>query len=140
MDQTNVWQGVKLRSLAPESEESDSELHRPLCAIPLPGSIRLISLEESPLAAQFAVLEYNHQDITAYSACWDCRILSLHAHKIGEKLECYKGHEKGTWIYFPLEEGEKIAEIWKYGGYRCGSALIVSNLGTYSNVQGKKEI
>lgn len=127
-NKTNESQGVKLRSIVLEDEEVGSPAN-PLWSFPPSGPIRSVQLEPSLPAARLLTLTYNTPDVIAYSARWKGRIMSLHAHLPGEDSALYKGYEEGIWVYFPLEKGERISEIWKHSQFKQGSSLIVSNLG-----------
>ncbi|KAK1585888.1 uncharacterized protein LY79DRAFT_518029 [Colletotrichum navitas] len=116
-------QGVKLRSLALRNEESNLHLNHLWC-IPPSEPVRLVQLDQGPPAAQISMLECNKPRVTAYSVYWYCRIMLIHAHVAGEKLAFYQGHDKGVWVYFALEQGEKISQIWMYSQFKRGSVLI----------------
>lgn len=89
------------------------------------GPLRQVELEPGPAVNQRLMLKYNAPDIIGYSLRWSSRMVYLHAHVQGKDLAFYQGYEQGLWVYFPLERGEKILEIWTHCQFRLGSALIV---------------
>ncbi|KAK2051440.1 hypothetical protein LY76DRAFT_398607 [Colletotrichum caudatum] len=123
--------GAKLRSIAPETKGVSSCLHHPLWSLPPSKPVRPVQLEPSPPAAQLLTLTYNALEVTAYSVCWKGGIIYLHAHFPGEDFAFYKGY-KGIWVYFPLEKGERISEIWKRYQFRQSSSLLYKT--TYNRV------
>ncbi|OHE90313.1 hypothetical protein CORC01_14386 [Colletotrichum orchidophilum] len=114
--------GLKIREIIPATKATDSQCS--LWSVPPSGPVRPVQLEPSSPATQLSMLVCNLPGVTAYSVYWDYRIISFHAHVAGENLTFYEGCEDGVWMYFPLEEGEKISEIWKYSQFKRGSGLI----------------
>lgn len=125
MYRINELQGFKLRIIALDNEETESRVNHPLWSVPALGPVRSVQLVSSPPPAQLSMLLCNEPEVIAYSGFWNHRIMSLHAHITGEDPALYKGPEEGIWVYFPLEEGEKISEIWNHFQFIRGSTLIV---------------
>ncbi|CAI0652177.1 unnamed protein product [Colletotrichum noveboracense] len=108
--------GIKLCALVPAKEETGSHPNPFLWSVPPSEPVRLVQLAEgSPPAAQLSM---------RIRFFWKFSIISLHAHISGEDLAFYEGYEAGIWLYFPLEKGEKITEIWKHGESKADLALI----------------
>ncbi|KAK1624561.1 hypothetical protein BDP81DRAFT_110713 [Colletotrichum phormii] len=115
--------GVKLRDVV--SRDTDTNLHlKYLWSTPPSEPIRLVQLSPIPPSAQLSDLVCNGPRVTAYSVYWNCRIVYLHAHAEGEDLAFYNGYDDGIWVYCPLEQGEKVSEIWKYSQFKRGCVLI----------------
>ncbi|OBR03246.1 hypothetical protein CH63R_12373 [Colletotrichum higginsianum IMI 349063] len=125
-DQTLITQtdGFKLRTIALDNEETESRANHPLWSVPALGPVRSVQLGIGPPPAKLSMLVCNEPDVIAYSAFWTVGIMSLHAHTTGGDLAPYNRHEEGIWLYFPLEKGEKISEIWNLSQFLEGSALI----------------
>lgn len=124
-------QGLKLRSLTwanqAVSEKSSSEkpypalwstprspaerlrLH-PLCPFSIPGQV-----------SRMAPVYCNHPSTTGYSFSWNSRLTKIHSHMTGEDLSVYKtdaqSNEHEVWIYFPMNPGDSVSEIWKREPY-----------------------
>ncbi|RTE83633.1 hypothetical protein BHE90_001821 [Fusarium euwallaceae] len=66
-------------------------------------------------------VEFNDPAITGYSICWVNGIRGIHAHYGMEKLAAYDDfdlcHETPTWIYMPVDPGERIIGIWTRSGF-----------------------
>ncbi|WQF81014.1 hypothetical protein CDEST_06028 [Colletotrichum destructivum] len=124
MYRINELQGFKLRTIALDNEETESRANHPLWSVPALGPVRSVQLGRGPPPAKLSMLVCNEPDVIAYSALWNLGIMSLHAHTTGGDLAPYNRHEEGIWVYFPLEKGEKISEIWHLSQWLEGSALI----------------
>ncbi|CAG2002662.1 unnamed protein product [Fusarium graminearum] len=65
-----------------------------------------------------ACLDCSRPGITGYSACMvDGDLVDLHCHIEGEDLTFYQdgGGDRlhAVWLYFPVEQGERIFEVWR---------------------------
>ncbi|KAK1843036.1 hypothetical protein CCHR01_14341 [Colletotrichum chrysophilum] len=117
--------GIKLRAVVPANEDTGSHPGPFLWSVPPSEPIRLVQLAEgSPPPSQLSMVACNEPAVEGYSVFWKFSLVALHAHILGEDLTFYENFEAGIWLYFPLEKGEKITEIWKRGGSRVGLALI----------------
>ncbi|QPC65942.1 hypothetical protein HYE67_008173 [Fusarium culmorum] len=70
------------------------------------------------LRAYTDCLDCSKPGITGYSACMvDGDLVDLHCHIEGEDLEFYQdgGGDRlhAVWLYFPVEQGERIFEVWR---------------------------
>ncbi|KAF4338692.1 hypothetical protein FBEOM_7398 [Fusarium beomiforme] len=66
----------------------------------------------------FKVLECDGPNITNYSACFvDEDLVYLHAHRSSEDLSFYRegGGDRlfAMWLYYPVEQSERIIEVWR---------------------------
>ncbi|KXH65948.1 hypothetical protein CSAL01_13571 [Colletotrichum salicis] len=117
--------GVKLRSVLAANEDTGSRPGPFLWSVPPSEPIRLVQLAEgSPPPSQLSMVACNERGVKGYSIFWKFSLVALHAHNLGEELTFYKNFEAGIWLYFPLEKGEKITEIWKRGRSKVEQALI----------------
>ncbi|RGP62448.1 hypothetical protein FLONG3_10220 [Fusarium longipes] len=93
---------------------------------------RLPSYFDMTKEARMVALNFNEPGITAYSTCWyEDRLIDIHAHEHGESLDFYqeldediktrwpnKKLDDGSpasiphWVYLPLNNGEKIEQVW----------------------------
>ncbi|GJC96153.1 hypothetical protein ColKHC_04979 [Colletotrichum higginsianum] len=71
-----------------------------------------------------SVLPYNEPEISAYSLFWNLRMRALHAHAKEGGNTMYQGQDDGIWVYFPMERGEKIRQIWKQGDKRSFALIL----------------
>ncbi|KAH9232171.1 hypothetical protein K456DRAFT_1914806 [Colletotrichum gloeosporioides 23] len=124
--------GVKLHAIKLATEDTRPGLIRPLWSTPPPGPVWSVQLLPSLLPTQLSMLVCNEPGVIGYSAHWNMGIMSLHAYIAGEDVTFYNGHEGGVWVYFPLQEGEKISEIWKCTQPRQQATLIFTT--THSRV------
>ncbi|EYB30559.1 hypothetical protein FG05_00247 [Fusarium graminearum] len=100
--------GFKIRDLRRvESLHSTSES----------SPIRWSVLPPNPTAV-WLCLDCSRPGITGYSACMvDGDLVDLHCHIEGEDLTFYQdgGGDRlhAVWLYFPVEQGERIFEVWR---------------------------
>ncbi|KAJ0159919.1 hypothetical protein CTA2_8892 [Colletotrichum tanaceti] len=126
----NKTQGFKIRGISSEHETAsfDSTQTSPLWAVLPSHDVRIFSTDSALLQLAWpqimSVLPYNEPEISAYSLFWNLRIRALHAHTKEDGDTMYQGQDEGLWVYFPMERGEKIRQIWKQGDKR-GFSLIL---------------
>lgn len=54
--------------------------------------------------------------ITGYSACWNNRVVTIHAHTIADGMSFIwpvASLDNFVWLYMPLDVDEKMEELWK---------------------------
>ncbi|KAG8674287.1 hypothetical protein FPOAC1_000252 [Fusarium poae] len=86
---------------------------------PRPRATWLVNLDDRTHSnLYFKSLDCGKPGITGFSACMvDGDLVDLHYHTKGESLEFY--HDGGgdrrhaVWLYFPIEQGERIFEVWR---------------------------
>ncbi|KAI1495853.1 hypothetical protein F5X99DRAFT_102308 [Biscogniauxia marginata] len=75
-----------------------------------------------------ASLQFDDPAVTGYSACWQGRILTFHAHTENENASLYQDAAKykyAVWIYIPLDPGEAISGVWRRLGIISRSVTIL---------------
>ncbi|KAK2036466.1 hypothetical protein LZ31DRAFT_561119 [Colletotrichum somersetense] len=113
---------LKIRSVAFEEKQTTSPLT--LWATPPLKPVRYVQLEHSPQATRMSSLLLNKPCVVGYAFYWYLRIKSMHAVTCEEDFSFYHGNNNGIWMYLPLHEGEKIAEVWRLGETKWNMALI----------------
>lgn len=63
----------------------------------------------------------NEPTVVGYSVCWAGSIITIRTHRnVGEQSTFYKDldicHSRAVWVYMPVEDGERISEIWVRDG------------------------
>lgn len=63
----------------------------------------------------------NEPTVVGYSVCWAGSIINICTHRnVGEELTFYKDldicHSRAVWVYMPVEDDERVSEIWVRDG------------------------
>ncbi|QPC74715.1 hypothetical protein HYE68_005467 [Fusarium pseudograminearum] len=114
--------GFKIRDLRRvESLHSTSESSPVRWSVlpPNPTAVWRVSLDNRAHSTYyFKCLDCSKPGITGYSACMvDGDLVDLHCYIEGEDLQFYQegGGDRlhAVWLYFPVEQGERIYEVWR---------------------------
>lgn len=137
-------QGIKLRTIAIKSPYACSEIVRwpaPISPSRM-RSIRSVNFRPKIVYTsvspntQMVYITCNKPGITGYSACWQSRLLTLHAHYDGEDGSSHEKTDsifcgfpaKPIWIYLPINSGERVSRAWaSFGEDNNDMAISVRN-------------
>ncbi|KAL0929570.1 uncharacterized protein CTRU02_215469 [Colletotrichum truncatum] len=100
-----------------------------------PRHIRFESLCNAEPGDHMSTVSCNDPQNTAYSLCWNRKIVMLHSHRAEENLDFYQymrtTDETALWLYMPMHADEILTEIWRFNGpFKSAIALLlVTNQG-----------
>ncbi|RGP64380.1 hypothetical protein FLONG3_9567 [Fusarium longipes] len=86
---------------------------------PEPKAASVVNLDDRAYSTPyFKLLDCGNPGITGYSTCMiDGDLVDLHCNYEGEDLSFYRkgGGDRlhAVWLYFPIQEGERIFEVWR---------------------------
>ncbi|VUC38215.1 unnamed protein product [Clonostachys rosea] len=119
--------GIKLQKVLCDNLFKNCSWSEPLSPMDLADMSFLYVDWEMPVSRLLPVT-LNEDDCTGYSICWTWSatqrkkgaVLQIHAHRPGESLDFYNetvhDDEKLFWTYVPLNNGERVNELWRNRG------------------------
>ncbi|KAI0902715.1 hypothetical protein F4823DRAFT_621082 [Ustulina deusta] len=94
-------------------------------------------MADIPHDIRMASLKLNEPTVTGYSACWNGRIIGLHAHCEGD-ISFYHDYstryKNSVWIYACINSGESITELWQRKPMLSKRAAIMFRTNTGRNI------